>query len=466
MPPTANAGTAPAPITFPSLPANVVLNGTGSTPGAGATSIDEWVWVLRKPTGSTATIVGGSTATPVLTGIDLPGTYIVWLRVRNNLSEWSAAADEFHDAWEVMPGAIVLVEVTTQHAALKIKGSGEHNYFAKDEALALEVDRLRGDLNLLVAGEPITDLYIDNVYEKTADHGVIVHNLLSALAGLRSDTVEPSTTDSPVIVRGRGTHTFDLLVDNIGPDSGADLRIAQYWRFSGSTLTVAHATGYLSVNDDSSHEILLAALGGVISTTGKVQSDTVEGKANTAIKALLGPSALTLIGGTSGVQLRANGGVGDASYARIGGSLECKFIGTATTGTAVETMYELVVKANTFGKNGTAVRLASFWSTANNTNAKAIALYINDTIVSTGYSADPADNVAVYFEAIVVRASAGSLRVFFVVLESGELPVILGPFTVSESTSADINLKLRAHTALNAGDITLQRVHAAFEAEP
>ncbi len=150
MPPTAHAGTAPAAYNFAALPVNVPLNGTASTVGAGAASIDEWVWALKaRPTGSTATIVGGSTPTPVLTGMDKPGGYVIWLRVRNNLNEWSAGVSagddggDFPDAWSVMPTSIIVVEAKTANLDLVIKAESEHEYWEKDEAWFLAVDALK-----------------------------------------------------------------------------------------------------------------------------------------------------------------------------------------------------------------------------------------------------------------------------------------------------------------------------------
>ncbi len=152
MPPTAHAGTAPAAYSFAALPVNVPLNGTASTVGAGATSIDEWIWALKaKPTGSTATIVGGSTPTPVLTGMDKPGSYVIWLRVRNDLNEWSAGVSagddggDFPDAWSVMPTSIIVVEAETANLGLVIKAESEHDYWTKDEAWFLALDALKGE---------------------------------------------------------------------------------------------------------------------------------------------------------------------------------------------------------------------------------------------------------------------------------------------------------------------------------
>jgi hypothetical protein len=180
MPPTAHAGTPPAALPFTALPANLPLDGSASTPGDGASSIVAWEWnVKSKPTGSAATVTDGSTPNPVLSGRDKPGTYIVWLRTQNNLGQWSSGATDadFHAAWVAMPDSILIIEVTMQHSGLKIPGDGEHEYFEKYEALYLEVDRLRGQVNLITGtGELVADLFVDNVYEATEGHGVHFHH--------------------------------------------------------------------------------------------------------------------------------------------------------------------------------------------------------------------------------------------------------------------------------------------------
>lgn len=68
------------------LPSNVALDGTGSTPSAGAASITGYLWVLlERPPGSAAYLEDETTATPTLRDVDVHGTYTVFLVVTDDL---------------------------------------------------------------------------------------------------------------------------------------------------------------------------------------------------------------------------------------------------------------------------------------------------------------------------------------------------------------------------------------------
>jgi uncharacterized repeat protein (TIGR02543 family) len=75
------------------LPTSVMLNGSGSIPSEGppaGSSISEWQWILEsKPPGSAAYIENDTTATPTLANIDVVGSYLVSLRVIDDLGRAS-----------------------------------------------------------------------------------------------------------------------------------------------------------------------------------------------------------------------------------------------------------------------------------------------------------------------------------------------------------------------------------------
>lgn len=285
MPPTAIITQPIANIPFGSLPANVGLSGTSSTPGTG--SIVTWEWTIRWPTDGSATLTGGSTSTPTLT-ITTPTTVVLDLNIKNDSNEW--AWDHVDtDAWltvpVVMPTARVYVVATTEFAALEIPGLAErhstnvgatNNLMGKWNGLFAEVDDLRGDIDTFIAGAEFENLYVDNIYELTPTHMIVLKDDVTSEGTITIDSAEalvanaigppidtnltisrpatlasnlssvtlsngvvtvaggagaqldlyatyysPRSNNAGIIVRGRGTHAADMFIDVIGEDTAA-----------------------------------------------------------------------------------------------------------------------------------------------------------------------------------------------------------------------------------------------------
>lgn len=91
------------------------LSGTG-LPGTGGSSISGYAWtILSAPAGSSAALTSASTATPVLTGIDRAGIYVVILVVTDNLSNTSS-----NDPQACPKSALVAIEALDEFARAKV----------------------------------------------------------------------------------------------------------------------------------------------------------------------------------------------------------------------------------------------------------------------------------------------------------------------------------------------------------
>lgn len=238
MPPTAIAGTPPAPYPFSALSPTLVvnLNGTGSTPGPGAASITEWSWALKKPPGSSAALSLATTSAPTLT-IDRPGTFIVWLRVKNNLGQWSAAATDFTKAWSDAPDSLILISVETENLSLVIPGLGERTVeggpdnadaFGKLEALFDAVDSLAGGMD---------PLRIDDIYEKTNGHGIEIHHAVTGtIATFRGMTVQGTAPAGDLLSVGDEIAQGFVVASYSGGDGGN--RVQAFWDLWADAIAV------------------------------------------------------------------------------------------------------------------------------------------------------------------------------------------------------------------------------------
>lgn len=134
----ANAGTRVT-LAYSALPTTQALSGSG-TPGTGGSSIASYAWtLLSKPAGSAAALTGAATQTPTVTGIDLPGSYLVMLVVTDNVGNVSEATQV-----EAPDSAFVTVCVTTEHLALVIPASGERNVASYVNTTLAAIDTLGG----------------------------------------------------------------------------------------------------------------------------------------------------------------------------------------------------------------------------------------------------------------------------------------------------------------------------------
>ncbi len=190
MPPTANAGAPPARITFASLPAAVPLDGSGSTPGAG--SIVTWAWqIISKPPGSAAALSATNVSNPTLNAVDVPGTYLLILNVEDSVDGWAWDPDPASGGLENTPNtdptARIAIEALTQYNATVPPALGERtmdaitpgdpgymNPWEKVYELYEAADATQGELDAFTASPSFDDLYVDNIYEKTAAHTIVM----------------------------------------------------------------------------------------------------------------------------------------------------------------------------------------------------------------------------------------------------------------------------------------------------
>lgn len=145
------------PIDPTTLPQNVVLSGSTSTPGDGS-SITGYQWhLLDKPPGSTAVLTDATTATCTLTGVDLVGTYRLFLVVQNNLGDFSFQEPNPQQlavapySFSAPPAsAFKTVTVETDNAGLIKVAYGERTWLERGLwPVVDEVDALRGEHDTL-----------------------------------------------------------------------------------------------------------------------------------------------------------------------------------------------------------------------------------------------------------------------------------------------------------------------------
>lgn len=148
---------------FTVTPFNVDLDGSGSsTTNLGATIV-EYAWLLKdKPSGSGATVTQPSgIGSPVgrLEDIDLPGTYLLFLQVKDSTGAWS---DAFLPASE---NARVAITMTTEHRAWKIPARSERLWDDEMYTLLIGLDSLLGATlvdDTTIGFNGSTQLYVKN----------------------------------------------------------------------------------------------------------------------------------------------------------------------------------------------------------------------------------------------------------------------------------------------------------------
>lgn len=145
------------PIDPSTLPQNIILSGATSTPGDGS-SITGYQWhLLDKPPGSAAVLVDDTTATCTLTGVDLEGTYRLFLVVQNNLGGYSFQEPNPQQlavppySFSAPPAsAFKTVTVETDNAGLIKVAYGERTWLERGLwPVVDEVDDLRGEHDTL-----------------------------------------------------------------------------------------------------------------------------------------------------------------------------------------------------------------------------------------------------------------------------------------------------------------------------
>ena len=188
----ANAGSPIPNVPFSSLPASVPLNGTGSTAGAGA--IDQYQWTLiHYPTGSTVAFSSSTAASPTLNNVDTPGGYYIALNVHDTVDGWAWDPDPTSGALQnlpnTMPTALIMVNAELNYTSLVPVALGERttqdltsadpgymNAWGKLYALWRAVDGLQGQVDAIGSTPTFDTIYVDNINEKTAAHGIYMND--------------------------------------------------------------------------------------------------------------------------------------------------------------------------------------------------------------------------------------------------------------------------------------------------
>lgn len=258
--------------------ASVLLDGSGSLPSGGATSITAYQWVLlSKPVGSAAALTGATTATPTLTNVDTIGDYNIFLKVTDD-----AGRKSFETAYGVqhlppedlvtfdvplyafeMPvaGAFLVVKAPYASGAARLNTSlykpapGEFGWLGHGLWTAIDLlAELRGEM-LEVYDRPDKELLADKISSQTPAAGVAIEGLNIKDTGTTTTLDSNRTTirvaDNLTIAAGKTLKveaTGDLLVDTIGATSGGDITSsAAVYTPELKTLLVSSAAA-LSVN--------------------------------------------------------------------------------------------------------------------------------------------------------------------------------------------------------------------------
>jgi len=201
---------------FTVTPFDVALSGVGSSTSTGGATIVEYAWYLKdKPTGSAATITQPSgTGSPVATlvDVDLPGSYLAFLRVKDSTGAWS---DDFLPASD---NARVVIAMLTQYRDWTIPARGERLWDGKMYDILIGLDNLLGislvdDVTIGFNGS--TQLFIKNAGVGTTQ--------------LAPTSVTAAKLGSDVAGSGLGGGNGSALlvnVDNTGIEiSGGSLRL-------------------------------------------------------------------------------------------------------------------------------------------------------------------------------------------------------------------------------------------------
>jgi hypothetical protein len=120
MPVVADAG-ADVTLAFGALPQAVPLDGSAA---GGSGTFVQWQWyILDKPDGSAAAFNDPALEDPTLQDVDVWGTYLLFLTVKDDLGEWSE-----EDPLLAPDSALVHVRVEGQRTEIEKPASGERSY--------------------------------------------------------------------------------------------------------------------------------------------------------------------------------------------------------------------------------------------------------------------------------------------------------------------------------------------------
>lgn len=305
MPPTANAGAPPARITFASLPAAVPLDGSGSTPGAG--SIVTWAWqIISKPPGSAAALSATNVSNPTLNAVDVPGTYLLILNVEDSVDGWAWDPDPASGGLQGTPNtdptARIAIEALTQYNATVPPALGERtmdaitpgdpgymNPWEKVYELYEAADATQGELDAFTASPSFDDLYVDNIYEKTAAHTIVMKDDVTCEGSVSIAPAETLTTNNintPLagdLLISAGDDISIVATDVLAMGAGGAVTVTAG---AGQSVTVAGGVGFPDLKTDVIGEATAAAgvtADSVLLKDGEVRTTRVYTEAVTSL---------------------------------------------------------------------------------------------------------------------------------------------------------------------------------------
>lgn len=305
MPPTANAGAPPARITFASLPAAVPLDGSGSTASAG--SIITWAWAIKsKPPGSTAALSATNVSNPTLNNVDIPGTYLVVLNVQQTDLSWAWDPDPASGGYENSPNtdptARIAIEALTQYNATVPPALGERtmdaitpgdpgymNPWEKVYELYEAANATQGELDAFTASPSFDDLYVDNIYEKTAAHTIVMKDDVTCEGSVSIAPAETLTTNNintPLagdLLISAGDDISIVATDVLAMGAGGAVTVTAG---AGQSVTVAGGVGFPDLKTDVIGEATAAAgvtADSVLLKDGEVRTTRVYTEAVTSL---------------------------------------------------------------------------------------------------------------------------------------------------------------------------------------
>lgn len=188
----ANAGAPPANIPFTSLPASQPLSGAASTAGAGVIDGYEWT-IVSKPAGSAAALSSSTVVAPTLNTIDIAGTYFLALNVHDSVDGWAwdsdPASGDLQNLPTTMPSALICINAEMNYTSLVPIALGERttpdltsaeagymDAWGKWVDLFGVVDGLQGQVDAIGSTPTFDSIFVDEINEKTAAHGIYLND--------------------------------------------------------------------------------------------------------------------------------------------------------------------------------------------------------------------------------------------------------------------------------------------------
>lgn len=241
---------------------SVALDLTGSLVSDGGSAISKYKTVIAwQPAGQSAAVTSSTTSAPVIDNIDasIPGTIVVFAAVEDDNANptlkksydsiqprQNGASSNFgrgaYAGVGPVPTQIAYISVETPTGLLK-HGRFQREWLELPGGLNDLVDRV-DSLTTQVAALG-TDGRFDDLYEKTAAHGIDVHNNVQMLSGslLRFKNSTDGPSDYTYIDNNFDASTGFYLASSPGKD-------IKFWRSDGTAslwVNVDLANGYMSV---------------------------------------------------------------------------------------------------------------------------------------------------------------------------------------------------------------------------